>query len=383
MKKTTARVPKFSASDLKKMAAKEGARRSLILERLPGYFLLICLSLALLAFLYVLGPFLTVLVIAAVLTIAFYPIYKRILKAFRGRARLASLVSCLLIILVIVIPLTIFVIMIGSEAMSTYNVVYEKINSGVFDKYLQWQSGGFFYDLKEKISPFVDIESLNVKQDIINMAGSLTQFLVEQTKVLLTGVFSVLFDFLIMLFAMYYFFKDGPALVEKIGKISPLPSIYESQLFSKIGSMVKAIIFGVFLTAIAQGVLGGVGFAIAGISNPVFWGAAMAFLSLVPMIGTAVIWVPAVVILTILGSYGAAIFILLWGVLLVSSVDNILRPYLIGGKAHTYPLMTFFVILGAIFTMGIKGVVIGPLILMLLMSFLHIYETEYGKVLKR
>jgi len=147
--------------------------------------------------------------------------------------------------------------------------------------------------------------------------------------------------------------------------------------------MIKAIVLGVFLTSIIQGFIGGIGFAIAGISNPVFWGSAMAFFSLVPMVGTAVIWVPTAIILLILGNWGLALFIFLWGFFAVGTVDNFVRPYLIGGKAHTYPLMTFLVVLGGVLTMGLKGVIIGPIVLMVLMSFLHIYEAEYGKVLKK
>lgn len=379
---TSKKSSKISLKELQNQKREE-ARHTLILEKLPGAFLIVCVLLSLLALFYVLSPFLTVLGLAAVITIAFYPIYKRLVKLFRGHSRIASLLSCLLVVLVIIIPLTIFVILIASEGWSTYQIVSEKINSGVFDQYLQWEDGGFFYDLKQKVAPVVDLDSIDLKGDIIALAKSLSDFLIEQTVNIVTGVSSILLNFFVMLFAMYYFFKDGPKLVQKLAVISPLPSVYEVQLFKKLSSMVKAIILGVFVTAIAQGVLGGIGFAIAGVSNPVFWGAAMAFFSLVPMVGTALIWVPAVIILSVLGNYGSALFVLLWGILLVGSVDNILRPYLIGGKAHTYPLLTFFVVLGGIWVMGFKGVIVGPLILMLLMSFLHIYEAEYSQVLKK
>ncbi len=354
----------------------------MILEKLPGVFLIVCLTIALLALLYILRPFLTVLVVAAVLTIAFYPIYKRILKLFRGVKVLSSIVTCLLVVIIIILPLTVLIFMLAGEASSTYDVIYQKINSGVFDKYFQWSDGGFFYELKQKISPVINLDDLDVKQNIINVARSLSEYLVAQTTTIIKNVAGLLLDFIFMLVAMFYFFKDGHKLVDKIGSISPLPSVYEAQLFSKIGTMVKAIIFGVFLTAIAQGVLGGIGFAIAGISNPIFWGSVMAFFSLMPIVGTSLIWVPAAIIMAILGNYGSALFIMIWGVILVSMIDNFLAPYLIGNRARTYPLLTFFVVLGAIWTMGFKGIIIGPLVLMILMAFLHIYEAEYGRVLK-
>ncbi|MFH1218517.1 MAG: AI-2E family transporter [Candidatus Peregrinibacteria bacterium] len=355
----------------------------LIVEKLPGYFLILCLVAAFYFLVKILNPFLTVIFVGAVLVIAFYPVYRKLLKWFRGWSRLSSFVSCLLVVLVILVPLSLFVLLLATEAFDTYEIIQQKVNSGVFDKYLQWGDGGFFYDLKQQIEPVVNLDSIDLKKNIIGIAQSLSSFLVSQTTNLVRGLSNILLSIVVMLFVMYYFFKDGDKLVEKVGRLSPLPSVYETELFKKIADMVKAIVFGVFLTAVIQGVIGGVGFAIAGISNPVFWGAAMAFFSLLPVVGTALIWIPAALVLLIMGQWGVALFLALWGALVVGTVDNFVRPYLIGGKAHTYPLMTFLVVLGGVMTMGLKGVVIGPIILMVLMSFLHIYEAEYSKVLKK
>lgn len=357
-------------------------QRVMILDKLPAYFLILCLGLSFYFLFQILSPFFAVIFVAAVLSITFYPLYTWMLKTLRGWERTASLVTCLIVILITVVPLVGFSILMASEAVETYETIQEKVNSGVFDKYLQWENGGFFYDLNENVQSVIDVEKIDVKKTIVDVAQSLSTFLVSQTANLVKSLSDLFLNFFLMLFSMFYFFKDGKRLIAKIGSLSPLPSLYETQLFAKISAMSKAIMIGVFLTAILQGLAGGIGFAFAGISNPVFWGTAMAFFSLVPLFGTAVIWVPAAIILAILGSYGAAIFIFIWGVVVIGLVDNVARPFLIGGKAHTYPLLTFFVILGGIWTMGLKGVIIGPLVLMVLMSFLHIYQSEYGKVLK-
>lgn len=359
--------------------------RSLIVDKLPGYFLIFCLVVAFYFLLYFLSPFLTVIFIGIVLTVSFYPLYKVLLRWFRGWSRVASLTSCVLMIILILVPLTLMVLLLTSEAVNTYHLIQQKIESGVFDKYFQyfqWNDGGFLYNLKMQIAPVIDLGGIDVKKTIIEWAQSLSGFLVSQTTNLVKEVSWILFSIIVLMFSMYYFFKDGPKLVKRLGELSPLPSVYESQLFSKIGSMIKAIVFGVFLTAIIQGALGGIGFAIAGISNPIFWGAAMAFFSLLPVFGTGIIWVPAMIILAILGNYGACLFLFLWGFFLVGTADNFLRPYLIGGKAHTYPLLTFLVVLGGVIVMGLKGVLVGPLVLMILMAFLEIYESEYKKILK-
>ncbi len=385
------KIPSISIDSLKRLVSSRPFRShlpktkedALIIDKLPGLFLLLALLVAIYYLFGILKPFLSVLVIAAVLSVAFYPMYTGLKKLFRGSGNLASLVSCLLVVVIIIVPLALFILMLTNEAFSTYQAIRFKVESGVFDQYLLWQDGGFFYDLKQRIDPFVDINALDLKKNIVEGAQNLSTFLFDQTANLLAGISSLLFSFGIMLFSMFYFFRDGTELIKRVGMMSPLPAAYEQELFRKIDSMVKAIVFGVFLTSIIQGVIGGIGFAIAGISNPIFWGTAIAFFSVVPMVGTAAIWFPAAVILAILGNYGAAIFIFLWGLFAVGTVDNFVRPYLIGGRANTYPLITFFVILGGIFTMGLKGIIVGPLILMVVLSLLHIYEAEYRKVLKK
>jgi len=356
---------------------------ALILDKLPGYFLLVCLLGALYYMITILAPFITVIFVAAVLAIAFNPVHKILVKVFRGWGRVASLVSCLLIILIILIPIAVFIVFLTGEAFSTYEAIQLKINSGVFDKYLQWKEGGFFYDLKVMISPLVNVDGMDLKQNIVEIAKSLSSFLVSQTASFLQGISEIMIGLIVLLFCLFYFFKDGHSLVKRLGQLSPLPSSYEDQLFYKIKDMVKAVVFGVFATSILQGLVGGVGFMIAGIPNPIFWGTAIAFFSLIPVVGTAMIGIPAVIILFILGDYYSAIFLLAWGTFVTGTVDNIARPYLIRGNTRTYPLMMFLVVMGGVVTMGLKGVVIGPLILIVLMSFLHIYEFEYKNLLKK
>ncbi len=368
---------------MKKALKEEEINKSIIVEKLPGYFLLLCLIGILIFSLYVIWPFVTVLFISAFIAIAFYPVYKKILKLFRNWRKTASFVSIILVVLVVLIPLTLLVLLLTSEAVDTYELIKLKVETGEFDKYIQWSEGGFFYDLLLQLEPIVDFDSINIKENIVSLAQSLSSFLASQTVNILQGVSSVLLSLIVLLFSLFYFFLDGETLVQKVGILSPLPSAYEEELFKKIKSMVKAIMFGVFLTAIIQGTIGGIGFAIVKIPNPVFWGAVMAFFSLVPIVGTAIVWGPAALIMFSLGNYGAAIFLVLWGVLFVGTIDNFVKPYLIGSRTHTYPLMTFLVVLGGIMTMGLKGVIVGPLVLIVLMSFLHIYESEYKRLLKR
>ena len=321
------------------------------------------------------------------MTITFYPLYKWLVAKFKGRKRLASLVSATFVMCFIVVPMILVIWMLIGEADSTYDSVKNQVELGVFDKYLLWEEGGVIYDFissfADSLGGFFDVDSIDLKETILNGAFTTTEFVANNFSGVLSGVTNFLFAFLLLPFCMFYFFKDGPQILKKIALISPLPEAYERELWSKLSSMVKSIVVGVILTAVVQGIVGGIGFVLAGISNPIFWSTIMAVFSLVPLVGTAIVWVPAAIILAIMGSYGWAIFLVVWGVVVVGSVDNFLRPYLIGGKSNTYPLLTFFAILGGISAYGVEGVLIGPLVLVVLISFLHIYEDEYDKVLHR
>jgi len=356
---------------------------SMVVNRLPGYFLLFCIIGVLYLLYFVMEPFLTTFILAAVLTVLFYSVYQRLLKSFRGLKRLASLVTCLLIIFIIVIPLSAFIVMLAKEAIDMYQTMSVKIASGSLDFLFKWESGGWLFDIKQKLLPFVNIDTLEIKKMILNAAQGVSTFLVEQSATFVKNLGSLAISFVVMLFSMYYLFRDGDVLVNKLTILSPLPSKYESRIVDRIRETVKAIAIGVFFTAIIQGVVAGIGYTIAGISNPVFWGAATAFFSLIPLLGTAAVWVPASIITFLLGDHASGIFLFLWGIFLVGTVDNLVRPYLIGGRVHTYPLMTFFVVLGGIWAFGLKGLIFGPLILVLLLTLLHVYELEYKNVLNK
>ncbi|MFH0928342.1 MAG: AI-2E family transporter [bacterium] len=355
----------------------------LVIRSIPGYFLVAVLLVAFYFLFKILAPFLTVLLIAAILATVFYPVYKWFLNKMPKRKKISSLITCFLVILIIVLPLTGFVILLTNEAVDTYASIEARVESGTFDGFIdKWTNGHLLNDFSKWVSPVIDMDSVDIKESIVKSAQAVSTFLVGQTANLLKSISSLLANFLIMLFSMYYFFKDGEMILKKLMHLSPLPTRHELLVVDKFRDVSKATIFGIFATAIAQGIVGGVGFAIAGIDHAIFWGTAMALLSLLPVIGTAIIWVPAAIILLIMQNWFGGLFLLIWGPIVIGSVDNLLRPYLIDTKAKLYPLLTFLTIFGGIIVFGLKGIIFGPLILALCMTLLHIYELEYQKVLK-
>jgi len=356
-----------------------------VIKNFPGYFLVFCIVVSAWFLMGVFRPFFTILILAAILATAFYPLYKRLLKTFKARARLASITMCFLVLVLIVVPLIIFILLLGRQAFDTYSFIQTQVHNGVLDSYIKWQPGGMIYDslgvIRNDIGKTVDFNSLDLKTGITESAQIVSSWLAGQSAAILKGFGGLLLSFFILIFALYYFFKDADLIIKKIMILSPLPKEYELELFKKFKEISLATLYGIFLTSIAQGIIGGIGFVIAGIPNALFWGTAIAVFSLVPMVGTSLVWLPASVIMIATGHVQAGIFLFLWGLLVVSTVDNFLRAFLIGGRTKTNQLLTFLSVFGGIGMFGLVGVIFGPLILTLFFTFLHIYELEYDRVL--
>ena len=351
------------------------------LHHIPAYFLIFALVVTFYFLFVSLQPFFTVIVFAGVLAAAFYPIYRRILLGVKHSA-LAAVLSCIIVTLIIVIPLVIIFFLLASEAVNAYTSIQIKVNSGFFDPILKWKPGSFVYDAYRHYFPDLRLSDVDLSAQITTFAQTVSTFLIEQTQAFVSGIFGFLISFLIMAVTLFYFFKDGDHIAQRILELSPLPIKYEKRLLTHLHRMTKATLYGTFLTAIIQGVVGGVGFAIAGVEQPVLWGSVMAFFALLPYVGTGFVWLPASIILLATGHTGSAIFLFLWGVLIVGTIDNFLRPYFVGKGIITNSLLTFLVILGGVIVWGFPGVVFGPLVLTMLTALLEIYEKEYGSVLK-
>jgi len=371
-------VPKYKT--LPKLKA-NGA----VLKNFPGYFLIGCLVFSFIFLYQVMRPFLTVLILAAIFATTFYPLYKRILTLFKNRARLASAVTCFLILTLIIIPLLLFIILLARQAVDMYTLIQNKVSSGELDQYLRWQPGNLFYDYYQanltQLNSFVDVETLDLKKNLTDLARNVSTFLVGQSASLLRGLGGIVGGFFILMFALYYLFKDHDPITKKLMKVSPLPLEYELELFKKFKEMSRATVYGIFLVSIIKGILGGIGFLIAGIPNPLFWGTAMALFSLVPLFGATIIWLPAALLLMANGQPLPGIFLLLWGTFAVSTIDNFFSAFFIGGQANLNPLLVFLAVFGGIGAFGLLGVIFGPLILTLFVTFLHIYELEYKHIL--
>lgn len=365
----------------------------LTIPHFAAYFLIVVTVILLIALLWIYWSFWNILIFATLFATIFSPVYKKLNNLFGEHRRIASIVTCILVMFVIVIPLGLFITLLIHEGINAFTDIVEKLNTGFFNQYtLWWKEGNFLHDQYQSLLVYIDsfseeeiaIDSLNfdvIGQITANIA-ELTKDFASTIKDFLANMLWLIFSFFIFFFSLYYFLKDGDMIAKKITELSPLPKKYENAIFKKFKEVTLAMLFGIFFTAIIQGTLAGIGYTVVGVPNPIFWAAATALFSLVPLFGTATIWAPTSAILMITGNVTGGVGLMLWGMMVVATVDNFIRPYLIEGRAPVHPLLTFLAVLGGLFTFGLKGIIYGPLILNLLFAFLHIYEMEYAKVLK-
>jgi predicted PurR-regulated permease PerM len=214
---------------------------------------------------------------------------------------------------------------------------------------------------------------------ILKNLQQVSTVLLSQSSRILKGLSSFLIAFLFTILSLYYLFKDGDRLYEWLKEILPLHPRERDLLLDRFRAMVNATIYGGLLIAIIQGLLGGLAFWVLGLSPPILWGTAMALFSFIPLGGTAFIWFPAAIFLFLQGAFTKGIILLAIGVLVISSVDNFLRPFLVGAKTNIHPLLLFFTVIGGIQAFGMIGVIAGPLIGTLCLTLIEIYVLE-GKL---
>jgi len=319
-------------------------------------------------------PFLVIIIAAMILATIFYTPYEQLVKLLRNKRAIASFMMCLFVAILVILPLANLLVFTAQKSIEAYDTtlkyIYnrdlpEVIRDHTWDKY-----------------NFLGISANTFKNALVDVAKSVNNWLVNGARNFLKGTTSFIFSFLMILVTMFFFFTDGKKMLEKLMHWTPLPNKYDKAIFKKFQEVSSSILISTFVTAIAQGLVGAIGFMIVGI--PAFFaGIAMGFFSLFPYIGTALVWAPVGIYLLVVGKIWQGLFLLLWGVAVVSVIDNLLRAYIIKDKAQVHPIFVIFSILGGIVLFGFWGVFFGPLIISLAVTILHIYEIEYKNVLEK
>lgn len=322
----------------------------------------------------ILKPFFNAIAWAIVFTIVFYPAYTFILRYGRSRF-FTSLITTALILIVIVAPF----IYLSFVLLEELKEVAEKIDKEAVDSIKNILNSPHVVRVTEKIQSYFGIEGVVISDVVFEGLKKFGKGLVDNLSIWAANISSAIIDFIFMGFAVFFLLRDGPDILRKVGSYLPFSENQKDRLAVQMKEMVVSTVYGGVVVAIVQGSLGGIAFFALGINAPVLWGSAMAVMSFLPMLGTFTIWGPAAIYLLIKGSYMKGIVLLLFGALVITIVDNILRPVIISGRTKMPTLLIFFSVIGGINFFGFIGFVIGPLVLALFVSVFEIFRgTEEG-----
>ena len=322
----------------------------------------------------VIHPFLTDLFVATVIAMVFYPLYKKFLRLFKGWKILSALLTIIIIILAFLIPISLLSGVITGQSLELYQQISKGLQDGTIKKAIDLKLVYFnlFFDRWQ-----INIQTLRLEEYAGKFLTSFSEFIYTEMTALARGVAGILFDVIIVLFISFFLLIDGEKFLHEIKVFSPLEVTHHDRIILQLEKTVKATLKGSIIVALTQGLLGGIGFWIFNIPSAAFWGVCMVFSSVIPLVGTSIIWIPAALYLAFTSSFWMALGLALWGTLIISGADNVLRPLLLKGAANLHPLLTFLSVLGGLLYFGFLGFILGPVVLSFLMTLFDIYKKEF------
>ena len=345
------------------------------------FFGIFALALLWAAFL-IIQPFLTAILVAAIIVTLTFPTFRRVRARLRGSSPKGAVVMLLGITLLLVIPALILSILLVQQA----NTVIEHLQSGETLNTIKKIDIASRLSFIKRVVPSFDPATLSPERLILPVLRQLPGWVARNGGAVLGGLAGVVIGFFLVLLSAFFFYVNGEGIVQELSVLSPLPKKYDEEFATRFKDVIDATFRGQIMTALAQGAATAIGLAIARVPGSIFWGAVAAVLSLLPMVGAAVVWVPATIYLFVSASMGnrgyfGAFFMLFWGAVVVSLIDNIVRPWAMKGKAQLPAIPLLFAVLGGLQAFGFVGLVIGPLVFSLLMSIIDIYKKSFrGKV---
>jgi predicted PurR-regulated permease PerM len=341
-------------------------------------FVFVLLSLLVLYYvLEILYPFLHALAWAAILAIASYPLFERLSRRLK-RPGLAGVLTCVLITLLVVVPVILVLILLAGQSVEAYNSLQSRINLKGVSRLDVVRSTALYHWLSDEMQS-LGMPEPDLRATLVRAVRIISEFLVGNSTTIFSGLTRSVFNFFVTLAALYYFLLHGPKVVVGIRRLVPLRPEHEQLISNTFRDMTAATLQAGLLTALVQGAAGGLVFLIFGIASPLLWGAVMSVLSLVPLIGTALVWLPVGVFFLLTGAAGKGIAFLAVFALVVGSIDNVVKPFFIGRKTEINTLWLFLGVIGGIAYFGFLGFVLGPLLITVLLAAAEILPTVVFK----
>lgn len=342
-----------------------------IQEKRIFVWVLIAVSLG---FLWVLSPFFAPILWASIITVLSYPVYSRLMRRFPKYPNSLAVLTLFMVVIVVIVPVLLVLTSVLNEAANLYSQ-YEsgKLNIG---KYLNQIQTAFPVIQRQAESLGVNLNE--IRDQASSGVASAANFLAKHSVNIGQNTLAFFLNSALMLYLAFFLLRDGKRIMFWLKISFPLDDERENQLFGKFSEVTRATVKGNLVVGLVQGGLGGLIFWILGVQPAVLWAALMAVSSLIPAVGTALIWLPVSIYLLAVGHYLQAVSLVLFGVLVIGTVDNILRPILVGRDTKLPDYVVLFSTLGGLAMFGIHGFVVGPLIAALFITLWHMFVIEFN-----
>lgn len=338
----------------------------------------VAIVLAAVAFFWMIRPFVVYIVVAAALAALFYPLQLWFVRRLRGREGWSALLCCLVLVLCVLGPVYAIGQMVTLQALELRHAavpVLERLMAQDNASLLTWLDG-------TRLGRVIDVHSFDwntAANEVMSAGAKAASTVVNKTA---SSLISFVTGFFIVIFTLFYFFRDGTRIVERLKYLSPLREAHEDRLIEQFVLISRATVKGTLVIGLIQGTLGALVLLAFGVDSWLVWGVVMVVLSIIPMIGPWFVLIPAGLIHIALGQVWQGVAIILISVVVVSNVDNLIRPRLVGRDAKLHDLLIFFSTLGGLMLFGIMGFIVGPVIAAFLVALLDIYGDEYREQLE-
>jgi predicted PurR-regulated permease PerM len=321
-------------------------------------------------------PFIAPMAWAIILGVNFHPLHRWLCLRMRGHKTLPALLATAVVMLTVVIPVLAMSGILTQQAMEAAQRLKEFAEAGGIDYWgerLRTRASLFLW---QWVSPWIGMIAVDLNALIARALTAVADVIVPQMTVVAASVFVVAVKFLLMLLTLFFVFRDGEACYHWVRTTIPLSVAQQGIMFEQLGETVIAVTRGIGITAVVQGILAGLAYWVLGVPFAVFWGLLSAVVAPIPLGGTGLVWVPAAIYLMMAQSWVRGLMMLIWGIAVISMVDNVVKPWLIGGRAKLPTLFLFFAILGGVSVYGVLGVFLGPLLLALVITSITLYREK-------
>ncbi|WP_129776136.1 AI-2E family transporter [Peristeroidobacter soli] len=334
------------------------------------FALVTCLVLGLALF-KIVQPFLGPLLWAIFIAFLLHPLHVRLAARLRGKPQLSAALLTVLTFVVIIGPLTALSAAFAAQVGDLLQLVQDKVAGQTTGNVLNLANVPWVREGLDWLDRTLDVDLAQLQAWFTQGSKEALQTLASLTGKVFLGAVGTVVGFVLMEFMLFFFIRDGGEMVDTTRELIPMAETPKAKLFDHLAAVTRAMVYGTGLTALIQGTLVGISFLIVGLPSPIVFGVIAALVALLPFGGTALVWGPAALVLAVEGRWGATIFMLVWGAVLVSLVDNVVRPMLVSGRANVGTLTVFIGVLGGLAAFGAIGLFLGPVVLALIIALIR------------